>query len=348
MSNICQVAVVGAGVVGLSTAYHLVEKFGSAVSVTVIADKFSPNTTSDKAGSMIMPIDFVSSTPGSGTDLRIRQWIKDTFSHLERLYSSEVPGEIDLCMLTGYNYKYDEFPDPWWKELVFGFRNISSTSKEAQLLHLPQSCKTVWSFTTFMINCTHYLPWLMLNFTQKGGNVKENKLSSLDDLVGYDVIINCSGLGARKLVNDVKIRPVRGQAILVRAPWIKHFVINYSEKDDVLTYVLPRANNMVLGGTAQVGNWDETVDPDTAELIMSRCVSLIPSLHKAEVIGGWAGGRPVRDTVRLEEERREAKSPVIHCYGHGGQGVMLHWGCALHVGRLMEKYVTTTTLQSYL
>ena len=347
MSHVCQVAVVGAGVVGLSTAYHLVEKFGSGVSVTVIADKFSPNTTSDKAGSIILPIDFASSTPGSGTDLRARQWTKDTFSHLRRLYSSEVAGKIDLCMLTGYDYKSEECPDPWWKEIVFGFRNVSSSSKEAQLLHLPQSCKTVWSFTTFIINCTCYLPWLMLNFTQKGGSVREKKLLSLDDLVGYDVIINCSGLGAGKLVNDEKIRPVRGQGILVKAPWIKHFVINYSEKD-VLTYVLPRAHNVVLGGTAEVGNWDEIADPDTAELIMSRCVSLIPSLRGVELIGGWAGGRPVRDAVRLEEERSEAKPPVIHCYGHGGQGIVFHWGCALHVGRLMEKYVTTTTLQSHL
>ena len=37
----------------------------------------------------------------------------------------------------------------------------------------------------------------------------------------------------------------------------------------------------------------------------------------------------MRDTVRLEEERRAAKSPVIHCYDHGGHGVVLHWGCAL-------------------
>ena len=37
----------------------------------------------------------------------------------------------------------------------------------------------------------------------------------------------------------------------------------------------------------------------------------------------------MRDTVRLEEERSADKSPVIHCYGHGGQGVVLHWGCAL-------------------
>ena len=48
------------------------------------------------------------------------------------------------------------------------------------------------------------------------------------------------------------------------------------------TYVLPRTGSVVLGGTTWVGNWDESVNPDTAELIMSPCVSLIPSLCGAE------------------------------------------------------------------
>ena len=62
--------------------------------------------------------------------------------------------------------------------------------------------------------------------------------------MGYNIIINCSGLGAGKLVNDGNIRPARGQVVFVRAPWIKHFVIN--DKRDKLTYVLPRTDSVVL------------------------------------------------------------------------------------------------------
>ena len=39
-------------------------------------------------------------------------------------------------------------------------------------------------------------------FHPKSGQCEGEKLSSLNDLVGYDVIINCSGRGAGKLVND--------------------------------------------------------------------------------------------------------------------------------------------------
>ena len=56
--------------------------------------------------------------------------------------------------------------------------------------------------------------------------MKEKNLSSLNDIVGYDVIINCLGLGAGKLVNDENIRPACGRVVYVRAPWIKHFAIN--------------------------------------------------------------------------------------------------------------------------
>jgi D-amino-acid oxidase len=34
--------------------------------------------------------------------------------------------------------------------------------------------------------------------------------------------------------------------------------------------------------------------------------------------------------VRLEAEGR-----VVHCYGHGGAGVTLAWGCAVEVAALL-------------
>ena len=54
MKNIC---VVGAGVIGLSTALRLVTSApgGEGWQVTVIAEKFSPNTTSDGAAGVWKP-----------------------------------------------------------------------------------------------------------------------------------------------------------------------------------------------------------------------------------------------------------------------------------------------------
>lgn len=61
------------------------------------------------------------------------------------------------------------------------------------------------------------------------------------------------------------------------------------------------------------------------------------------ILDDWVGLRPGRDgDVRLETELLRvhedisegvpaATLPVIHCYGHGGCGHSLHWGCAREV-----------------
>ena len=43
------------------------------------------------------------------------------------------------------------------------------------------------------------------------------------------------------------------------------------------------------------------------------------------------GLRPVRPAVRLERDGH-----VVHCYGHGGAGVTLSWGCADEVVALVS------------
>ena len=336
-----KLAVVGAGVIGLSSAYHLAEKFGDTVSVTVIAEKFTPHTTSDKAGAILIPGD--NANPGAGTDVdvRTRQWTADTFQRFNALYRSEVAGEIQLCLVAGYELKNEkDFPDPWWKELVFGFRSLPSTSPELQMLNIPQSCQTVWAFSTYLVDCRQYLPWIMREFVKRGGTTEHRRLSGLDELNDYDIIINCSGLGAEQLVGDREVRPVRAQAVSVRAPWIRHFIVA-EKKGEEMTHVLPRPNDVLLGGISQDGNWDETVDPTISEAIVSRCAALLPGLRRAEVIGEWAAGRPMRRAVRLETMETGRAPLVIHCYGHGGQGINLHWGCALNVGRIVENYIAT-------
>ena len=43
----------------------------------------------------------------------------------------------------------------------------------------------------------------------------------MQELAGYSMVANCSGLGAAKLFEDAEMYPVRGHVIRVRAPWIK-------------------------------------------------------------------------------------------------------------------------------
>ena len=93
---------------------------------------------------------------------------------------------------------------------------------------------------------------------------------------------------------------------------------------------MPRGRDVVLGGTAQEGEEDRTPDPATTAVIRARCAALVPALRDAPVVGVAVGLRPARPTVRLEAAGR-----VVHCYGHGGAGVTLAWGCAVEVAALL-------------
>ena len=61
----------------------------------------------------------------------------------------------------------------------------------------------------------------------------------------------------------------------------------------------------------------------------------MPLLAGVRVLGGAVGLRPARPAVRLEAEPHD-RGVVVHCYGHGGAGVTLAWGCAEEVVGLVS------------
>jgi len=55
-----RVGIVGAGVVGLNTAIALQDEFGDAVKITIIAERFNEDTTSDGAAGLFLPASYFS------------------------------------------------------------------------------------------------------------------------------------------------------------------------------------------------------------------------------------------------------------------------------------------------
>ncbi len=201
--------------------------------------------------------------------------------------------------------------------------------------------QTVFSGSTFFIKGTKYLPWLMKRIRERGGLIVKQKLESLVELSAYDIVINCTGLGALELVGDAKMYPVRGQVVVVRAPKVTRFVhVHSSQKPGSTkrTYVLLHKDHAVLGGTTEPHNWSTVPDPGTAQDILERCCQVDPGLKGAEVIGGWACLRPTRESgVRLEVDSTQRDPMVVHNYGHGGYGVILSWGCAQETVQLVQQ-----------
>ena len=119
-----------------------------------------------------------------------------------------------------------------------------------------------------------------------------------------------------------------GQVLRVKAPWMNNVVFWGT------SYIIPNVDTVVLGGTAQKGNWDTTVsEADTTRIMDDVCV-LYPAMREAKIERAWAGLRPGRTPLRIESEVRGADRLIVHNYGHGGSGITLAMGCA-------EEVVTT-------
>ena len=173
--------------------------------------------------------------------------------------------------------------------------------------------------------------------------MERRRIANLDELNSYDITINCSGLGSRDLVGDNSLQPARGEIVLVDAPWASHFAVNVRDDNDGIIYVLPRAGNVALGGSLEKGNFSTSVDPASESRILKGCNKLIPGLSRAKVLDKWAGLRPLRESIRLDNGVNNKGGVVIHCYGHGGQGIVVSWGCAMDIGDIVAQSLSTVS-----
>jgi D-amino-acid oxidase len=190
-----------------------------------------------------------------------------------------------------------------------------------------------WTFTTPVVEMPVYLRRLGKALLDAGGSITRMALTGLPDQA--EVVVDASGLGARLIADDHSVLPVRGQVLYVEQFGLDHWWLD----GEGPTYVVPRSEDIVVGGTDEEGQWSRTPDAHTAAQILERAAVLVPELARARVLRHKVGLRPARPQVRLEEERVSSGTGVVervvHCYGHGGAGVTLSWGCADEVAALV-------------
>lgn len=70
-----------------------------------------------------------------------------------------------------------------------------------------------------------------------GVRFERKKITSFGELQTFDLIINCSGLGAQQLTGDESLVPIRGQVMRVKAPWIFEVLLDNSDDGN---YIIPK------------------------------------------------------------------------------------------------------------
>ncbi len=292
-----RVIVVGAGVVGLSCAVRLLE---AGHRVDVVARDLPLETTSSVAAAVWSPY--------SQPQEHVVRWARAAYDAFAALCDDESSGVV---MRTGTELFRHDGGDLWWRDAL---PPDAGPDRETSL---PPGYASGLTMRTPVVEMPVYLRWLSARVEELGGTISRMNLSALP--TGDALVVNASGIGARLLGGDRTVAPVRGQVVLVEQVGIDHWWIDA----ETPAYVVPRSRDVVLGGTAVAGEWSRTPDAATAEAIVAAAAEIEPRLAGARILRHKVGLRPGRPTVRLERDEG-----VIHCYGHGGCGVTVSWGCA--------------------
>jgi D-amino-acid oxidase len=306
-----RVVVIGAGVVGLSCAIRLQQ---AGHQVDVVARDLPLETTSAVAAAIWYPY---RAFPFE----RVTAWSGATYVELERLSKDPDTG---IRMVEGTELHRRRTSDPWWRNAVPTLTRVSA---------MPPPYVDGWTFRTPVAEMPVYLRWLTRVLTEGGGTLTRMALSGLPDQ--GEVVVNATGLGARLMADDSSVIPVRGQVVYVEQFGLERWWLD----GDGPTYVVPRSKDVVVGGTDEEGEWSRTPDPKVAARILERAAVLVPEVARARVLRHKVGLRPARPQVRLEEEDVSTGTSrverIVHCYGHGGAGVTLSWGCADEVASII-------------
>jgi D-amino-acid oxidase len=299
-----RVTVVGAGVIGLSSAIRLAE---AGYEVDVLARELPLETTSAAAGGLWLP--FLAEPLQA-----VARWSGLTFESLLELAGSPATG---VAVREGYLLGTGP-ARPAWAE------GLAERLELAPIANPAPGHSHGWHLRVPLVDMTVYLPYLVDRLRAAGATLTRLPLTALP---ARGVVVNCTGLASRALAADSSLHPVRGQVVWMSNPGLRTWWSDDSDPATRMTYVIPHANHVVVGGTAQDGDWSTTPEDKITDQILERAMGLVPALRTATVLSQRVGLRPARPTVRLETVRGP-ENTTVHCYGHGGSGVTLSWGCA--------------------
>ncbi|CED84830.1 D-aspartate oxidase [Phaffia rhodozyma] len=364
------VVVLGGGVIGCTTALILAEK---GYDVAIVArdlptDALSQSFASPWAGANWHPF--------NGSTDQVKRWETMSYPKLKEL------GKLGLTSpLKWIDYSLDPESDNSWVNDAF-YNSFIPDHKITPKNQLPKQYFSGSSLTTLSLAPPVYLKYLYDQLKAKNVRFIRKKVESIDEaarVLGEKAgcVVNATGLGALSLggVFDQNVVPIRGQTVLVKAPWLKNGLGVDGFEDGTFTYIIPRPDgNAILGGTMTYNSWDTSVDPEIADRILRNAFKVMPELSKTgkfdgiQVVSHNVGLRPGRnggprlelETLRLPRQGSLGMSDptwvpggndvetvgVVHAYGIGPAGYQASWGMAQDASDLVDKYFRTLKEQN--
>lgn len=249
------VAVLGAGIMGLTTA-RLVQEAGFLVTIYTAA--LPPETTSNIAGGQWNPFGHFRD---SAVTPEWRQQFRAAADYSWRRFQIMVGEDYGVRWLPTYNESSGSNEDRVIPTFPAAWRRLTRADH-------PFPVDSLTRYDTIYVETGRFLAQLLEDIRQAGGRVEVRRFDTATDLAALPekLIFNCTGLGSRALFGDEELIPVRGQlAILLPQP-----EVGYAFTGDA-GYMFPRPDGIILGGTFERGVWDTTPDPaDIARIVQSH------------------------------------------------------------------------------
>ncbi|THU84935.1 nucleotide-binding domain-containing protein [Dendrothele bispora CBS 962.96] len=308
------IVVIGAGVIGLSTAIKIQE--GGRYTTTVISELFPEDVNHPERSSK-----YTSSWAGAiqtgfpPKNSLLYRAIEETFHTMWDLSAPDNPAAHCFLRVPLKYHALDNSEEseaykmPWYAD--------------TKVSHGPDQKGMVIQVNTVTVEPARYLPYLMTRFRGAGGRTVRGTVKHLDQLFqgNFEVeeihgnmtqestekltrlsppeaVIVCAGLGSRILggVEDSSMHPVRGQTVFIKAPWIKVAQMK-EEEDGGETYIFPRrSGEVVLGGIYTPNDWFDQPRTEIKDDILRRTLKLCPELVPSEVLE--EGNPPTVDDLR--------------------------------------------------
>ena len=203
--------------------------------------------------------------------------------------------------------------DLWWRHVVCDFRVLPPAE-------LPAGTVFGVGYSTFAINPTVYMQYMLSAAVALGAKTQRRKLGRLGELGG--AVVNCSGFAAGVLVGDAAVTPTKGQTVLVAGEASRMVFRETADAWHDVVIVRPGAGT-ILGVSKSYGDMSAEEDEEVTRRILERGREMAPELlagGEFRVLRVNVGRRPARNGgVRIEVEKSTG-GVVVHQYGHGGGG----------------------------
>jgi len=186
-----------------------------------------------------------------------------------------------------------------------------------------------------------YLTRLVQRLLAAGGTLTRMSLTALPP---RGLVLNCAGVAARALAGDPEVSPQRWLFLRVADPGLDGWLAGDG------WYAVPDGAGVVIAGSDEATASEPTGratdrSPADPSALLARAARLDPRLGEARVLRQRVALRAYRPGVQLSV-RHEVDRTVLHCYGHGGSGVALSWGCAEEVAVRLARLAAQTVPES--